>query len=1251
MLIQSRFKFITSTALASVIALSCSSPKKELLRQPDQNDSAQVTQTQVNVNSKQKANLSTLIESVLEKDVYSFLTSQLQPAEIIQHKDSIQELSGVTAKLALQNFNSKSSLCLANVENKESALNDEVFSCLASEALASSLSNKNEANLNPKLNAVIYLLNDRAVLSKIDNLKSSLRKSLGSIKSEIDILVSQKISYDMPFVSENFLSHKKFVLTTSYSQGSVGSDRAFNLDSLMVYFEVNNNRVVLRRSPEGLFDGETEIAEILNAFPIVKTSVLKSGEKFYQVDFSSPQNKEFLLPFLGNGNSQLKLNADIIIPKILHTRKEDTVAEQINSGLYFDKLSPNLVIENTVLLNANSELLSPGSETPAFLLGKNVNSPTVRVVQGLFPLPENESSSDFYTNQALSVQQAADSLYAASVENNTEGKDVPFFTSSSYLPNEYGRPRNLVSNIRKFNTSKDIVWVISKNTPEAMVPAMKSAVLSFKKVFEKLTPEGKPATKILVYSEAEFLEKNPDIVLPTGVTAADPRANFIFWDDSEKLGSAWATASAHPFSGEVYSADVMLSGNIWAKNGCLTYYRNLWTADKDKGSPKRPNGAVPSALTRYLWKNNCELSMLKLGVYRKIPDTSASQTFSLTQQASLDLGMEIVESDLVASTLTPERALLIANRLAVKLSNAQGGSQGASSSQIDLQAQLRLELNKNNIDSIFIKNSKNSVPADIFSAVKESVSKRAASSLKQQDEKAQYFNFQSPLGATLAKSLDCFQVAKDPLSLLEFNEYGDEKINLENVTSPEQGAIAMVRATLIHELGHTFGMRHNFMGSVLRSEMPEKPTFPVNPHTDSVMDYNNYTIDLFMGGMKDYEKAESAAQIADLGMYDVLQLATAYKLNTKPFEVKVGPAFCTDTNVGNDNNCQRYDLGKDFKEFMLLDANRTLEKLRWMNILDNILEVQTPYLSSNLGRFSTYSQQLGNAFINYQNKSASDSEINSKVEFARIASMIFNGTQDTQGLFEDYKPQYKTSLKGLKSFLKLQNSFFADEAYGPIIGDIVREYAAVGIVGAAEAYKVNVAANSNNPDSAYLGAILNLNDTKPENQFKDILIDIFASKAMVKQGKKLGVLVFNGTVSNNVAQLNGEKVKIKLTEPFFNHQQGIVIVPEIEVDDIQNPGKTVKLPGAIRGTETIDSLIFNVAMAAYVSGGGKSSDSVKRLMSDLNALKSQLKKSSCEDKTENEICVKISAEAQQAAEIMVNEYQKAIVFAENSQKI
>lgn len=149
----------------------------------------------------------------------------------------------------------------------------------------------------------------------------------------------------------------------------------------------------------------------------------------------------------------------------------------------------------------------------------------------------------------------------------------------------------------------------------------------------------------------------------------------------------------------------------------------------------------------------------------------------------------------------------------------------------------------------------------------------------------------------------------------------------QSISSLESGAVEkcvariypeVALSTLVHELGHNFGLRHNFMGSADKSHYPQD----VNQHnekieTSSVMDY------------LDSDAAESTVPLA----YDQSAIAFAYenkildtngqwqklKSNELPLANQVPQAekflFCTDEQVGvKDPLCARFDRGSSLTE-------------------------------------------------------------------------------------------------------------------------------------------------------------------------------------------------------------------------------------------------------------------------------------------------------------------------------------------------
>ncbi|NBW81455.1 hypothetical protein EBR21_06845, partial [bacterium] len=459
-----------------------------------------------------------------------------------------------------------------------------------------------------------------AFFSKSHNVENILQRLVHSVDNSLralEILASQQASLDMPYLAESFLKDRRYVLTTSLQQGSVGSTRVFNLDSMIVRLEINNNRLLVLRPGDGLYAGSSQEDLIVASYPIVRT-VQPQGqsESFYQVDFSRPENKSFLVSSLGGGDPSLQMSADVVVPRIAHAAKPALGA--MNNGLYFTKQDANLVIDQLVLLNSNAPIFGDDDASESGPVKDSIR-PTVHVVQGFFPLPV--ANDPFEMKQALPLALSQQDLRAKGVKDLTDGKDVPFFATQGMFEPNGGRARTAMPYVRKFNFDKEITFVLSRNVPAPVVPVLKSAVLSYKELFDGLANKDVPAPSIKVYTQDEFedLNRTQGLALGGSVIAADPRVSMIYWDDALNIGSAWATAAENPRTGEIISGDVMLTGSMWAMEGCKGYFQRTWQKDKEPKLPNRPAGSVPSPVSRFLWDAKCDVALGNLGIFKSRP--------------------------------------------------------------------------------------------------------------------------------------------------------------------------------------------------------------------------------------------------------------------------------------------------------------------------------------------------------------------------------------------------------------------------------------------------------------------------------------------------------------------------------------------------------------------------------------------------------------------------------------------------------
>lgn len=129
--------------------------------------------------------------------------------------------------------------------------------------------------------------------------------------------------------------------------------------------------------------------------------------------------------------------------------------------------------------------------------------------------------------------------------------------------------------------------------------------------------------------------------------------------------------------------------------------------------------------------------------------------------------------------------------------------------------------------------------------------------------------------------------------------------------------------TMLHEMGHAFGLRHNFHGSSdskhyhpeyhrLAKQIEAEAELPADQKTVTPDDLHPYMFSSIMDYGGDFY-----AQAGGLGPYDFAAIKYAYNRTTDRNEdpvVKAGYKFCTDHQVNDSILCRRFDKGRNVSE-------------------------------------------------------------------------------------------------------------------------------------------------------------------------------------------------------------------------------------------------------------------------------------------------------------------------------------------------
>ncbi len=812
---------------------------------------------------------------------------------------------------------------------------------------------------------------------------------------------------DLVVIDKDWLLNQSFSLSISAHDGNL-TRQTFNvLQGKLVRFEINAGRLYVLERPEGASNHSHYPDLIITSFPIRNVNGAKTK---LQIDFSSPDDKGFISNLLGESGSITSLLATT--PALAKCSSESLAKFNCLTGTTDLAIRYNMRVVNSQQTTDETAITSSGH---VFYLG-------------LSPTTEVDPSSS-----TLKLADARKKIFSSgAVTDVTDRPDVtPYFLTDDIIGTPNGSKQEPFQAVRRYDTSKPIEFVLSEDTPKSMVEVVKSAVNAYARAFQVMSI---PNAGIVAYTADEFKAKHPEF---TAIEAADPRISVIEWNNDGTIGSAWATAAAHPFTGLVKSADVFMTGAMWAMAGCR--YQVLQTAAvEEKGSKLYTSPEMLDAATK-----KCEKILADLGVI------------------NLKSGAALTRED--RSTKSSQYS-------------SQNSSQNSSQSSSQYSSQSSYEA-LDNLDF--------TAPQNLSSA-----SDRPKS------------------------GIDCIRDIKTTFSDLG----GPIPEGLAQI-SPEMAAKSMVRSVIIHELGHTFGLRHNFIAS----QSPAKIQTPVKTleSTDSIMDYVLYGFGI-VEHAKALETTDGYVENPGLGVYDLIALAVAYNGDLSKVTVDQPTKFCTDEDTIDPlSQCQRYDFGKDIKQSIQFNVAKPIRKLQLAGLPENIANASA--LIKGLG---VEQGKLWLSFLNsYSKASASFSE---KIRLELLPEILNLGfgqaIQTTEPWWDEFKKIHGGSIPSLLDNLNLDVSKFENDAVvlRKVDRDIVTGTSLSGFISAAE----TILAKRPKSGDKSLAAVVpqGFSVDKTDLNIDRKMASIFLDKIILSAGTSVQFKSATGSVQT-----------LTLQEDFFNH--------------------------------------------------------------------------------------------------------------------
>jgi hypothetical protein len=191
-----------------------------------------------------------------------------------------------------------------------------------------------------------------------------------------------------------------------------------------------------------------------------------------------------------------------------------------------------------------------------------------------------------------------------------------------------------------------------------------------------------------------------------------------------------------------------------------------------------------------------------------------------------------------------------------------------------------------------------------------------------------------------------------------------------------------VTALVLHEIGHTLGLRHNFKGSLV-------------PPSSSAMEYSLFN---------------ATIQRTTPGVYDVAAIHHLYGLGT---ETPASYPFCTDNDRAKDPMCVQFDAGAD--------PVREYWPYLWDWVVSEVLAAR-PITSDDLG-------YVTNALFGFARAGATPAirEVAVRTAFARVAAPVAADVKSDP---------YKSAVADAIAEFVLARLYLAPAAFrGPIVAD------------------------------------------------------------------------------------------------------------------------------------------------------------------------------------------------------------------------